>query len=111
MFGGINQKQMEMAMKKLGIKTENIAADEVIINGPKKIVIKQPQVTMMDMKGQKTFQIVGTVEESEAAAEPSIKDEDIKLVMEKTGADEAAAKAALEKSNGDIAEAIMNLTS
>ncbi len=73
MFGGINPKQMEAAMKKMGIKTQAIEADEVIINGPKRIVIKKPQVTMMEMQGQKTFQIMGNVEEGEESAEKGIK--------------------------------------
>lgn len=110
MFGGINPKQMEAAMKKMGIKTQAIEADEVIINGPKRIVIKKPQVTMMEMQGQKTFQIAGEVEEGGGSAEKGASEDDVKLVMEKTGADEDAAREALEKSDGDIADAIMSLS-
>ena len=40
----------------------------------------------------------------------SIEEEDVKLVMEKSGiSDEASAREALEESNGNIAEAILKL--
>jgi nascent polypeptide-associated complex subunit alpha len=56
------------------------------------------------MQGQKSFQIAGDVRtESKASAD------DIKMVMEKSGCTEDAAKGALEKSGGDIAEAILSL--
>jgi len=105
MFGGIDPKQMASMMKKMGIKTENIEATEVIIKGPKTIVIREPQVSIVEMQGQKTFQITGRIEEKIEEASS----EDIHMVMEQTGASEENARKALEESNGDIAEAIMKL--
>jgi nascent polypeptide-associated complex subunit alpha len=105
MLGGIDPKQMAAMMKKMGIKTENIEASEVIIKGPKTIVITEPNVTVVDMRGQKTFQIVGRVEEKKEEANS----EDIQMVMERTGAGEGEARAALEEAGGDIAEAILKL--
>jgi nascent polypeptide-associated complex subunit alpha len=103
MFGGIDPKQMAGMMKKMGIKTENIEAEEVVIKGPKTIVIKEPSVTMMDVQGQKTFQIMGRIEEREDNSE------DVKLVAEQAGASEEEARKALDDSNGDIAAAILKL--
>jgi nascent polypeptide-associated complex subunit alpha len=103
MFGGIDPKQMASMMKKMGIKTENIIAEEVIIRGPKTIIIKEPSVTVMDVQGQKTFQIMGRIEEMKEDSG------DIKLIMEQSGSSKEEAEQALEESQGDIAEAILKL--
>lgn len=113
MFGGMNPKQMEALMKQMGVKTEHIDANEVVIKGQKNIVIKNPQVSMIEVKGQKTFQIMGDISESAAdesgKSEPAeIKDSDIQLVADQAGVSHEKAKEALKKSNGDIAEAILS---
>jgi nascent polypeptide-associated complex subunit alpha len=58
------------------------------------------------MQGQETYQITG--EAVEEAGE-SFSDEDVAMVVEKSGKSVEEVKEALEKSDGDIAEAIMNL--
>ena len=103
--GGMDPKKMKGMMNKLGIKTEDINATEVVIKGDKEIRIKNPQVTVIDFQGQKSFQIVGTVVEKEKDVS-----EDVKLVVEKTGVSEKRAKEALEKNNGDIAKTILDLS-
>ena len=104
----INPRQIEKAMKRMGMQAVPIEAEEVIIRTPEKqITISNPQVTRVNMMGQDTFQIVGEVEESEAE---KFSDDDIKLVMEKAGVDEEAARKALEE-EGDIAGAILKLKS
>ena len=103
--GGMDPKKMKGMMNKLGIKTEDINATEVIIRGDKEIVIKNPQVTVVDFQGQKSFQIVGTVVEKGRDVS-----EDVKLVVEKTGVSEKKAKEALERNNGDIAKTILDLS-
>ncbi len=102
----INPKQIEQAMKKMGIKQEEIPADEVVIkSGDKELVISNPQVMRVNMMGQESFQITGEV--SERSTERFSHD-DIKLIMEQTGSTEEQAKAALEET-GDIASAILKL--
>jgi nascent polypeptide-associated complex subunit alpha len=62
------------------------------------------------MQGQTNFQISGDVTE-EAIDEPENNiEEDIKTIMEKTGATEKKAREALEKSDGDLTEAILSLS-
>ena len=107
MLGGMNPKQMQNMMKQLGIKTQEIDASEVVIRGEKSYVISNPKVTMMEVQGQKTFQIVGDVKEEEKAA---FTDEDVDMVSEKTGKTKEEARKALEESNGDMAEAILSLS-
>lgn len=108
MFPGIDPRQMQQAMKKLGMKQEEIEATEVIIKcEDKDIVITNPSVQKVNMMGQESFQISGTINEREKGIE--ISEDDIKTVMEQADADEESAKEALKESNGDIAEAILKL--
>ncbi len=101
---GINPRQMQQMMKRMGIKTEEIDAESVVIHGTEKdIVIENPQVVKTIMQGQESFQISGTVKEQEKNAsgdesEISISEEDIKVVMEQAKVSEEEAIAALEKS-------------
>jgi nascent polypeptide-associated complex subunit alpha len=102
----INQRQLEKAMKRMGMQATQIDADEVIIKTPEKdIIINNPSVTLMNAMGQQSFQIIGDVEEK---GKEKFIDEDVKIVMEKAGVGEAAAKKALEE-EGDIASAILRL--
>ena len=110
MIPGINPREMQKAMKRLGIKQEEIDANEVIIKtGSSEIIIKNPQVSKVNMMGQETFQVVGEAEEHPLTSEPEISQEDIDTVMEQTGSTEEEAKKAIEENDGDLAKAIMNL--
>ena len=109
MLGGVNPKQMQAMMKKMGISNEDIPASKVTIDkiDGSKIIINNPSVTKVSMQGQVTFQIAGEI--SEEAGE-KFSEEDIKTVVEKTGKSEDEAKSALEEANGDLAEAILSLS-
>ncbi|MBN1896544.1 MAG: nascent polypeptide-associated complex protein [Candidatus Aenigmarchaeota archaeon] len=102
----INPKQLERAMKQMGMQTKQIEAEEVIIRTAEKdIVISNPNVTLMNAMGQESYQIVGDAEERPRSR---FVNEDVKMVMEKTGATEEKARKALEDA-GDIATAILSL--
>jgi alpha-NAC-related protein len=106
MFPGMgNPKQMAGMLKQFGIKTEELEAEKVTIesNG-KKIVIKNPKITVMHVQGQKVFTIMGEPEE-----EITVSEDDIKMVMEQADATKKQAEEALKKHKGDIAEAITEL--
>ena len=111
--GAINPKQMQTMMKRMGIKMEEIDAEEVIIRcSDREIVITNPGVAKVVMQGQASFQITGQehtreIEEEEVSIE--IDDDDVKMVAEQAGASEDEARAALEETGGDIAEAIMKI--
>lgn len=99
---------MKQAMKKMGIKQEEIDAEEVIIRTKEKeIVIRNPSVSKVNMAGQETYQISGNEEERSLKIE--ISEEDIKTVMEQTGKKKEECKEAIEEANGDLAEAILSL--
>ena len=111
MFPGMNPKQMQQAMKQLGIKQEEIDAIEVIIRlEDKEIVISSPSVQKIRMQGQESFQISGDVSERSLSSTPEITDEDISTIMEQTGCTREEAIEAIEESDGDLAEAILKLS-
>ena len=110
MFPGINPKQMEKAMRQMGIQSEKIDAEEVIIKtADKKIVISNPDVTKVKMGGQETFQIVGDISEEAAEEKTAFTQEDVEMVAEQTGSDEETVRARLKENNGDIAKTILEL--
>ena len=117
---GVNPRQMKQAMKRMGITTEDInGVEEVIIRTKdKEYVIKDAAVTIMEVQGQKTFQVVGEPSVSARAAAPAVKgaepqvpEEDIELVMSQTGAGREQAIKALKESGGQPAEAILKIMS
>lgn len=108
MIPGMNPRQMQQAMRRMGIQQTEIEATEVIIRTEdKELVFKNPQVAKVNMMGQNTYQIIGEPEERDLSA--AISEEDIQTVMEQAKVDKKKALAALEKHNGDLAEAIMDL--
>ncbi|MEK6908923.1 MAG: nascent polypeptide-associated complex protein [Nanoarchaeota archaeon] len=109
MFGGIDPKKMQAMMKQMGIKQDEVDASRVVIekNDGSKIVIENPSVVKVTMQGQQTWQISGEANEEEIG----ISEEDIRLIMEKTGKDYDGSKSALERNEGDIAQTIIELSS
>lgn len=109
MLGGINPRQMQGMMKKMGISQTGIPTERVIIEKKdgENIIIENPEVLKVKMGGQTSFQITG--EERIENPEPEISSEDIKLIMEKTGCTEEQANDALKETN-DLTEAIMKLS-
>src|SRR3989344_4066559 len=110
MFPGMNPRDLQKAMKKLGIQQQEIDATEVIIRtADKEIIITDPQVSKVNMMGQETFQVVGKIHERVKSTTPDITEDDVKTVMEQASVSKDKAKKALEESKGDIAEAILKL--
>jgi len=101
-----NPKQIQKAMKRMGIQSEEVDAEEVLIRcRDKNIVIREPNVSKIKMGENETFQIMGEV--SEVPKEKFSKD-DVKLVMEQTGCSEEDALKVLDETK-DMAEAILKL--
>ena len=78
----------------------------------KEIVVENAQVAVLDMQGQKIFQVTGQVSERDLEkqeAKVAIPEEDAQLVADQTGKSLEDAKRALEESGGDLAKAILLL--
>lgn len=107
---GLNPRDIEKAMRRMGIQQQEIDATEVIIKTPtKQLVIKNPHVAKVNAMGQESFQISGVVEERSIDVVPDITEDDIKTVMEQTGCDKTTAEVTLQKNKGDIAQTIIEL--
>jgi len=110
MMPGMNPRQMQQMMKRMGIKQQEIDAVEVIIRcSDKEIVFSQPSVSKVNMMGQDTYQITGQTSERSLDSTPSINDDDIQTVMDQTGCSQEDAQKAIEDAEGDLAQAILNL--
>lgn len=126
--GRVNERQMKMMMKRLGMTTEPIDnVEEVIIRTrDQEHVIKDPEVTLLTVQGVRTYQVVGEAKvrartvtspgpdgevPATAAAPAGPPDEDIQLVMDQTGVSRSDAVQALDASGGAPAEAILSLLS
>lgn len=107
MFPKINPRQMEKLMKQMGVKQEEIDAEEVIIKcSDKELIIKNPSVQKVNMMGQESLQITGLIEERSLE---KFTEDDVNTVKSQTGKSDKEVRAALEESDGDLAEAILKL--
>lgn len=108
----VDPKQLKKMMDRMGIKSSEIDAQRVIIESSEgDIIIDEPQVILIEAQGTKSFQISGSVSEKpKELPKIEISEDDIKMVKEQSGIDDDnLARAALEESNGNIAEAILKL--
>ncbi|MBU2497061.1 MAG: nascent polypeptide-associated complex protein [Nanoarchaeota archaeon] len=109
-FGNVDPKKMHDMLKKMGIKSKDIEADEVIIKqGDKRLIIREPKISEVEFSGQKTFQIHGNISEEKGKDDIELKDKDIKFVSETAKVSKDKARETLEKTKGDIAKAILIL--
>ena len=123
-------RQMQMMMRRLGMKTEEVPdVEEVIVRTrTKDHVFRAPSVTILTIQGVRTYQVVGTPELrprgtggteapasgpviSAPAAPAGPPEEDIRLVMEQANVSHEEAVEALLQSHGEPAEAIMKILS
>lgn len=109
MVNPMDLRNMQKMLKQMN--TEQIDAEEVLIktSAGETLSIKNPQVVKMEIMGQTTYQVVGSAVPVTVQEEKGPSDEDVELVMEKTGASKEKVDTALKESSGDIAEAIMKL--
>ena len=113
MIPGMDPRAMKQAMKKMGMKQEELDASTVIIVlDDKKLVFDNPSVQKVEMMGQVSFQLSGDfVEESLEAETVEIDDESIETVVAQTNCSKEVALKALNQTSGDIAEAIILISS
>lgn len=118
----LSQRELKRMMSRLGVNAREMSeVREVILKTEsKEIIIQNPTVTSLEIQGQQIFQIIGdSIEEREIQKEiqpPEVKpqeipEEDILLVAQQANVTFEEAKAALEETKGDLAQAILMLTS
>ncbi|WP_135851695.1 nascent polypeptide-associated complex protein [Halorussus salinus] len=124
--GGLDPRKMQQMMKQMGIDVDELDAEEVVItkSDGEQLVFDNPEITVMDARGQETYQVVGEPETRDASnasavesgdadaggdAGSAIPDDDIEIVAMRTGASEDEAREALEATDGDLAAAVERL--
>ena len=95
---------MDMRAIAKQLKTKQISPDRVVFEFEgERWVFNNPQVMEANMMGNIVYQVVGTPEVAKDSNE-----EDLELIMQKTGCNLATAKEALAEC-GDVAEAIVHI--
>lgn len=110
MRGG--NREMRRMLDKMGLEMKDLGnIEEVIIKTEtKELYLVKPQVVEMKGKDSTIFQVVATDIEEKERETPSLKDEDIILVMQQANVTREKAIQALVDAKGDLAKAILNLT-
>ena len=110
MRGG--NREMRRMLDKMGLEMKDLGnIEEVIIKTEtKELYLIKPQVVEMKGKDSNIFQVVATDIEEKERETPSLKDEDIILVMQQANVTREKAIQALVDAKGDLAKAILNLT-
>lgn len=105
-------RDMRRMLDKMGLNMQEMTnIEEVVIRtNLKEIFLIKPQVIEMKGKESTIFQIIaGDIEEKEREV-PTFSEEDIILVMQQASSSREKAVLALTDTKGDIAQAILNLT-
>ena len=108
----MDNRNARRMMDRLGINMKEIPnVEEVVIKTPgREMHITNASVSEVNAQGQRVFQVMGEVEEVEVDRK-TFSEEDILLVQQQTGVSKERAVAALEETDGEVARAILKLTS
>jgi nascent polypeptide-associated complex subunit alpha len=117
----MNSREQKRMMQRMGMNMDTVGdVQQVIIRTAEKdIVIDEPEVAILQVQGQKMYQVIGGQVSEQAAsqrgvsvaAKPAFSEEDVQLVADQTGKSLEKAKEALLEADGDLAKAILLLQS
>ena len=115
----MNPREQKRMMQRMGMNMDTVPdVQQVLIRtNCKDIVIDEPEVAILEVQGQKMYQIIGgqvseqapSKLQAAAVAKPTFSEEDVRLVADQTGKSLEKAKEALEECQGDLAKAILLL--
>ena len=110
MRGG--NREMRRMLDKMGLEMKEMGEiEEVVIRTEtKELYLIKPQVVEMKGKDSTIFQVVATDIEERQKEVPSFREEDVVLVMQQANVSKDRAIEALTDSKGDLAQAIISLT-
>ncbi|MEM3672907.1 MAG: nascent polypeptide-associated complex protein [Candidatus Bathyarchaeia archaeon] len=110
----VSPREARRMMQRMGMSMDAVPdVEEVIIKtANKEITIEAPEVAILEVQGQKIFQVAGgKITEKATERKLAIPEEDVRLVADQTGKSLEEARKALEESQGDLAKAILLLQS
>lgn len=109
----MNPREARRMMQRMGMNMGAMPEVEQVVfkTSTKEIIVENPEVTVMEMQGQKIFQVIGE-RITEKALEKAVKipEEDVQLVATQANVSPDQARAALEQTKGDLAQAILLLS-
>ncbi len=111
----MSPRDTKRLMKRMGLSMDAMPDVQQVVfkTSAKEIIVEEPEVAILDLKGQKVFQVTGgKITEKALAMEEkklTIPEEDVRLVADQTGKSTEEARQALEESGGDLAKAILLL--
>jgi len=118
----MNPREQKRMMQRMGMNMDSVGdVKQVIIRtADKDIVIDEPEVAILQVQGQKMYQVIGGQVSEQAPSQggttaallkPAFSEEDVQLVADQTGKSLEKAKEALQECGGDLAKAILLLQS
>jgi nascent polypeptide-associated complex subunit alpha len=112
----VNLRELRRMLKRYGVEVEELqGVKEVTISAEDyEIVIRDPQVAILNLGQQKVVQILcSSLErvrrETREAPGPAVAEEDVEFVVEQTGVSREEAARAIAEAGGDVARAIVIL--
>lgn len=105
-------RQLRRMLDKMGLDMNELKdVEEVVIKtNSKEIIVKNPTVAELKSQDSIIYQVVGADIEEKEREVPKFNEEDIMLVSQQAGVSKEVAIKALTDAQGDLARAILSLT-
>jgi nascent polypeptide-associated complex subunit alpha len=99
-------------MQRMGLTMNPMEVEEVVLRTKdKEIMIEGPEVAVLEVQGQKIFQVTGGhLTEKALEKKLVVPEEDVQLVAQQAKVTLERARSALEQTGGDLAQAILLLS-
>ena len=105
-------REVRRMLDKMGLNMNELKnVEEVVIKtNDKEIIIRSPSVAELKSQDSTIYQVVGDDIEEKERDVPKFSDEDIMLVSQQANVSKEVAVRALTEAKGDLAKAILSLT-
>jgi len=109
----VSPREAKRMMQRMGLSMGAMPDVQQVVfkTSTKEIIIENPEVAILDMRGQKIFQVTGEkIVEKVIERKVTIPEEDVQLVATQAKVSVEEARSALEQTKGDLAQAILLLS-
>jgi len=109
----VSPREAKRMMQRMGLSMGEMPDVQQVVfkTSTKEIIVENPEVAIMEMHGQKIFQVTGEkIVEKAVEKKVTIPEEDVQLVATQAKVSVEEARAALEQTKGDLAQAILLLS-
>jgi len=109
----ISPREAKRMMQRMGLSMGEMPDVQQVVfkTSTKEIIVENPEVAIMEMHGQKIFQVTGEkIVEKQIEKKVAIPEEDVQLVATQAKVSVEEARETLEQTKGDLAQAILLLS-